>query len=181
MHRNDFIQQLEAYRGRWAAEKGVCDQFIEFISGNADCFERNSKEGHVTASAWVVNGAGTHVLLTHHRKLNRWLQLGGHVDGESDVLEGALREVEEESGLTEVAVLGEGIFDLDIHPIPARRDEPEHLHYDVRFLCQATGSEEFIVSDESHALDWVKIEEVGNLANEESMLRMARKCAGNTG
>tara|TARA_B110000438_G_C15608640_1_gene561221 strand:+ start:292 stop:837 length:546 start_codon:yes stop_codon:yes gene_type:complete len=181
MHRNEFIQQLEAYRQRWGEEKEVCDQFIEFISGNADCFERSFKEGHVTASAWVVNGEGSHVLLTHHRKLNRWLQLGGHVDGESDVLEGALREVEEESGLTEVRVLGEGIFDLDIHPIPARGDEPEHMHYDVRYLCQATGNEEFVVSDESHDLAWVKMGEVVKLANEESMLRMVRKCAGNVG
>jgi hypothetical protein len=89
--------------------------------------------------------------------------------------------VEEESGLTEVRVLGEGIFDLDIHPIPARGDEPEHMHYDVRYLCQATGNEEFVVSDESHDLAWVKMGEVVKLANEESMLRMVRKCAGNVG
>lgn len=177
MHRDKFLQQLEDYRRRWPDEEKECDRYIAFVSANEDCFQRSLAEGHVTASAWVVNRAGTHVLLTHHRKLNRWLQLGGHVDGESDVLAGALREVEEESGLAEVAVLGEGIFDLDIHPIPSRGDEPEHFHYDVRFLLQATGSEEFVVSEESHDLAWIKIEEVASVADEESMLRMARKCA----
>ena len=91
--------------------------------------------------------------MTHHRKLDRWLQLGGHADGDRDLAAVALREAEEESGLVDLVVLPD-IFDLDRHWIPERGDVPGHWHYDVRYVVRATGSEDFAVSDESHALAW---------------------------
>ena len=115
------------------------------------------------------------MLLTHHKKLERWLQLGGHADGDSDLAQVALREAEEESGLTDL-IVEPGIFDLERHAIPARGKEPEHYHHDVRFVVHATGSEEYIVSDESHALAWRNISElVDDIEAEESIRRMARK------
>ena len=119
--------------------------------------------------------AGAHVLLTHHAKLGRWLQPGGHSDGDPDTLAVALREAREESGL-DVGALDDAIFDLDVHRIPALGREPAHLHFDVRFLVQAA-HDRFRVSDESHALAWVPAVGLGALTDEESVLRMARKWA----
>jgi 8-oxo-dGTP pyrophosphatase MutT (NUDIX family) len=148
---------------------------IAFAEQEQNCCERTLLLGHFTGSCWLVSKDGERVLLTHHKKLERWLQLGGHADGDSDLAQVALREAEEESGLTDLIVESE-IFDLERHVIPVRGEEPEHYHHDVRFVVHATGSEEFIVSDESHALAWRVISElVDDVEAEESIRRMARK------
>jgi 8-oxo-dGTP pyrophosphatase MutT (NUDIX family) len=114
-------------------------------------------------------------LLTHHRKLDRWLQLGGHADGSGDLAEVALREAEEESGLSGLRVEA-AVFDLDRHLIPARKHEAEHWHYDVRFVVHVGASEDFVVGPESHDLAWRKISElVDDDHADESVRRMAMK------
>ncbi|MGJ8645025.1 MAG: NUDIX hydrolase [Luteolibacter sp.] len=175
VHRKSLLEQLYEYASRYPEEAGVTDRFIEFVESASACFERGLAVGHITGSAWVVNADGSEVLLTHHAKLDRWLQLGGHADGESDVFAVAVKEAEEESGLENFVQVGEGIFDIDIHPIPARKGEPEHLHYDVRYVLRPGGSMEFTVSDESHDLRWVKPEGVKELTTENSMMRMVEK------
>lgn len=153
----------------------MTERMTGFVSAHADCFERSLSLGHVTGSAWLVNRRRTHVLLTHHRKLNKWLQLGGHADGDSDVLAVAMKEALEESGLPDIAPLSPDIFDLDIHEIPARKSEPAHFHYDVRFALRANASEQYVVSDESHDLAWIDIARIATVTSETSMLRMANK------
>jgi len=176
VQRQSLIEQLSEYASRnGSAEADVIARFIEFVRTEPDCFKRSFPKGHITGSAWVVNGDGSEILLTHHRKLDRWLQLGGHADGESDVLAVAIKEAEEESGLSGFTHIGPGIFDIDIHPIPARKNEPEHLHYDVRYVLRANGCTDYTVSDESHDLRWVRPDEVKTLTTEESMARMVRK------
>jgi 8-oxo-dGTP pyrophosphatase MutT (NUDIX family) len=123
----------------------------------------------------VVNRNGSEVLLLHHRKLRKWLQPGGHADGEMNLLAVALREAREETGLESLAPWSSSIFDLDIHCIPARGDEPEHLHYDVRFAVIADEAEQLSINSESNSLLWVSLERVGELSDEESLLRMCRK------
>lgn len=174
MHRESLIEQLNDYALRYP-EEDVVGAFLEFVRNEPQCFERSLSKGHITGSAWVVNADGTEVLLTHHRKLDCWLQLGGHADGDSDVLAVAIKEAEEESGLTGFTHIGPGIFDIDIHPIPARKNEPEHLHYDVRYMLRVEGSTEYTISDESHDLRWVRPEEVESLTTESSMMRMVEK------
>lgn len=148
---------------------------IDFARHYENCCERTLTVGHFTGSCWLVSKDGQRVLLTHHKKLGRWLQLGGHADGNSNLAQVALREAEEESGLTDLSV-EPFIFDLERHAIPARGAEPEHYHYDVRFVVRAHGSEEYAVSDESHALAWRVISElVDDAEAEESIRRMARK------
>jgi 8-oxo-dGTP pyrophosphatase MutT (NUDIX family) len=148
---------------------------ISFAEQEENCCERTLLIGHFTGSCWLVSKDGQRVLLTHHKKLGRWLQLGGHADGDGDLVQVALREAEEESGLKDLRVEAE-IFDLERHAIPARGEEPEHYHHDVRFVVHATGSEEYFVSDESHALAWRNISElVDDKDAEESIRRMARK------
>lgn len=166
---------LRDYGDRHPLEAEVCRRFLAFVDAHVGCFERSLSLGHVTGSAWVVDAAGERVLLTHHRKLDIWVQLGGHADGDSDIFAVARREALEESGLPGLTALGDGIFDLDIHPIPARRSEPAHEHFDVRFAFRAPAGAAYRVSDESHDLAWVPVAALGRYTREHSMLRMARK------
>ncbi len=166
---------LREYRSRWPAEGAVVDRYLDFVTAHADCFERGLAIGHVTGSAWVVDASGRRALLTHHRKLDIWVQLGGHADGNPDVAEVALTEATEESGITGLTFVDKRLFDIDIHAIPARPGEPRHLHYDARFALRAPAGAHFTVSAESHALRWVEIAALEELTREPSMLRMADK------
>ena len=175
MRTESVLYMLSRYGAKYPEVASTVDQFSNFVSEKKDCFHRTLKEGHVTGSAWVVNETGRKVLLTHHKKLGRWLQMGGHADGESDILAVALREVKEESGLDKVEPISREIFDIDIHMIPQTGSEAEHFHYDIRFALVNLGNEEFVVSEESHDLCWVEISDLSEFTKDESMLRMARK------
>jgi 8-oxo-dGTP pyrophosphatase MutT (NUDIX family) len=139
----------------------------------ADAHLRKRLAGHLTASALVVNHERTHALLTHHKKLGRWLQLGGHCDGDANLVRVALREAIEESGI-EGLEIDPAVIDLDIHKIPARGSEPEHLHLDVRFVVHAPRGAREINSDESHALAWVSPAELSALNTDDSVRRLFR-------
>jgi len=166
---------LADYRARWPAESATIDRFLALLDDAEDPFLRDRLAGHFTASAWLVDRSGTRVLLTHHRKLDRWLQLGGHADGVRDFARVALTEAEEESGLPGLSVES-SIFDLDAHEIPAHKGVPAHIHYDVRFVVHAGEDEAFVVSDESHALAWRAIAElVDDATMDPSVRRMAVK------
>ena len=175
MHRKNLLSLLDDYRTRFPNEHDEIARFTSFVQAYPDCFERSLEVGHVTGSAWVINRTGTHALFTHHRKIGRWLQLGGHADGDSDVQSVALREVDEESGLASVRLVDETIFDIDIHRIGTRGEVPSHLHYDVRFLIQAVGNDEINMSDESNDLTWFDVARVRDQFRDESILRMLRK------
>jgi 8-oxo-dGTP pyrophosphatase MutT (NUDIX family) len=171
-----FIHALAAYRERHPDEAATVAEFAELAQAEgADPYCRERLQGHFTASAWLVDAGGRRALLTHHRKLDRWLQPGGHADGDRDLARAALREAEEESGLRELVVEG-GLFDLDRHWIPERGAEPGHWHYDARFVVRATGGEDFVVGEESHDLAWRDIEAIASdPASDDSLRRMARK------
>lgn len=139
------------------------------------CFHRDHLPGHLTGSAWIVDQTKKFVLLTHHVKLNKWLQPGGHADGDENIFAVALREAEEETGLTKFKLLHSGIFDIDIHTIPARKDFPEHLHYDVRFLFEANQQDELVITEESHNLKWFPLRDLETITDNASMLRMRDK------
>lgn len=151
------------------------EQMKKFVTSTSECFERTHLPGHVTGSALVVSPDLKEVLLTHHKKLNKWLQLGGHSDGDSQTARVALREAKEESGLRGLRLIHNCPFDLDIHEIPERNNEPAHFHYDVRFLVVADGDRRFQLSNESHSLAWLTINQARTLTFEESMLRQFDK------
>jgi 8-oxo-dGTP pyrophosphatase MutT (NUDIX family) len=163
------------YRLRWPEEAGVVEHFVALLHDTSDPFLRERLSGHFTASAWLVTGDGDRVLLTHHRKLDRWLQLGGHADGDRDLARAALREAGEESGLAGLEVVP-GIFDLDRHWIPEHGGVPAHWHYDVRYVVRASADESFSVSDESHALAWRGVAALAvDASADASLRRMAGK------
>lgn len=147
-----------------------------FLKNNENCFDRKTLRGHITGSAWLLSPDYKSVLLTHHAILDKWLQLGGHADGEADIKKVALREAQEETGITGITFVSTDIFDVDVHEIPENihKQEPVHYHYDIRYLLQAN-TLSFSVSSESKALKWFPIENIFNKSLSVSLLRMARK------
>lgn len=169
-------RELQDYALRWPQEAATVAHFAELLDEVASQpFSRERLAGHFTGSAWLVDRTGRRVLLTHHRKLGRWLQLGGHADGDVDLGRVALKEAEEESGLTGLS-LEPGLFDLDRHWIPARIDVPAHWHYDVRYVVRAGVDENFVVSAESLDLAWRDVAELVDAPDsDESVRRMSQK------
>ncbi len=171
----NLVLALLAEAGDSAAPSETTRIFRDFAAAHADCCERSCVPGHFTGSAWVVSADGERALLLHHRKLDIWVQPGGHADGDGDLAAVALREAEEETGLPGLRIEG-GVFDLDRHAIPARGSDPGHFHYDVRFVVRAGAHEGFVVNEESHALAWVPVRDIaGDPHADESVRRMARK------
>lgn len=178
MHRRPLLELIDRYAVRYPEEHALVTRFRNFVAAHEDCLERSLTMGHVTGSAWLVDATGGRLLLTHHRKLGKWLQLGGHADGEADLLQATLREAWEESGLEPIEPVEAEIFDLDIHVIPARKQDAAHEHFDVRFALRHPGDGKFHVSDESHELAWAPITDLSEFTDEPSILRMARKWLG---
>jgi 8-oxo-dGTP pyrophosphatase MutT (NUDIX family) len=180
VHRKPILDALARYLERWPGERLAVDHVTQFVRANPDCCERSCREGHITGAAWIVSADGSQFLLTHHKKLGKWLQLGGHADGDADVPAVALREAREESGMEKFEWLDTGgpasLLDVDVHLIPARGDEPPHLHHDLRYLLRAGPDQPLAISHESSDLRWfpsASAEEL--LANDAGLLRMARK------
>lgn len=175
--------QLADYARRHPEHAGLADEFSTLLDDIENPFLRSRLAGHFTGSAWLVSADGERILLTHHRKLDRWLQLGGHADGERDLAKVALMEAEEESGLSGLVLEDGVLFDIDKHWIPERKDVPGHWHYDARYVVRALGSETFVVSEESLALAWRTVAEVAAEAIETpdgdpSLPRMAKRWLG---
>lgn len=175
MNRESFLEQLHQYKTDYREEQEFVPLFIDILS-YPNAYERSLLERHLTASAWVIHPDQQQVLLLHHAKLNRWLQPGGHADGDEDLLAVARKEVEEETGLKDLDMIGDVFFDLDIHTIPARKGVPEHDHYDVRFAFIARDYEQIQGNHESNGLEWVPWDQVEKLAGgEASIVRMVEK------
>lgn len=170
-----LVSALAEYAQRWPDEQAIVALFEELAGDGANPYVRERLAGHFTSSCWLVDRSGRRTLLTHHRKLGMWLQLGGHADGERDLQVVALKEAEEESGLRGLSITP-GIFDLDRHWIPEHKGVPAHWHYDVRYVVHAGEDEAYTVSEESHDLAWRDIAELA-VANgtDASVQRMARK------
>lgn len=198
-NRNHLLESLENYKNTWGgldvtfgsdishSEFLILDQFVAFINSNPRCFWRENISGHMTGSAMVFDPTSSKVLLTHHRKLNLWLQLGGHADGHHILHDVALTEAHEESGLNDLELYAYEAdvfnaanshpipFDIDCHVIPARSNDPAHLHFDVRFLIACNADLKPKISEESHAIQWFTLDEGRTITNEPSMIRQFDK------
>ncbi|MBM3866440.1 MAG: NUDIX hydrolase [Verrucomicrobia bacterium] len=183
MHRGPVLALLAAHEPRAApgAEAAALREILAFVRTHPDCLERHCAPGHLTGSAWIVSPCRRRVLLTHHRKLDRWLQLGGHADGDGDLLAVARREAAEESGLAGLRVVSPAIFDVDRHWIPERPAQPGHFHHDLRFLLEGDPAEPLRLTRESKALAWVELGAVAALNPEDSIARLVRKTPDSAG
>lgn len=190
MQRDLICKFLDLYATRWLGatppkrhqneDSEIYKRFREFVNQTERCFENQNLPGHITGSALVVSSDFQRVLLTLHKKLGFWLQLGGHSDGEPDTAGVALREAQEESGLERFTFGGPCAdrvpFDLDIHPIPARGEMAAHYHYDVRYILIANSPENNInASEESDDLRWFTVAEAKEICKDRSMQRQFEK------
>lgn len=179
MTRDQFAQSLrERDLSGSAAEQEHRVKMLELLSNRPDCFWRHCFPAHFTGSALVVSHDGRRALLHHHRNLGRWQQFGGHCDGDEDVLRVAQREALEESGVEGLVVASRAPFDLDIHEIPAnaKKNEPVHFHYDVRYVLIAPEGAIFKQSEESLELKWFTPDEMLAICGDDAgLVRLTQK------
>ncbi|WP_291724654.1 NUDIX hydrolase [Bernardetia sp.] len=182
MDKQDILKLLENYQPIFSEEKKFQKEIIDFIEQNDDFALRSNLTGQLTGSAWVVNSERTKVLLIHHKKLNRWLQIGGHIETDDQTIEQTiLREVTEESGLKNLKLLSSSIYDLDVHTIPQKKEVAEHLHFDIRLVVEADENDTLLAQNEE-VLDvkWYFVSEMENPSETDilidaSMKRMINK------
>ena len=182
MNKQPILDLLENYRTSFVEEIEFQKQMIDFLTQHDDFALRSNLTGQLTGSAWVVNKERTKVLLIHHKKLNKWLQIGGHIEEtDQSIEETILREIKEESGLKDLKLLSSSIYDIDIHTIPQKKEIAEHLHFDIRFLVEADENEKLSPQNEEILdIKWYALNKVQNLANsttsiDQSMKRMVAK------
>ncbi len=177
MHRKKLLSLLKQYKPYDACEAEVKDRLVDFVKSTKSCFDNFFREGHITASAWVLDKENKKVGLVLHKLFKRWLQPGGHSDGNPDTPQEALREAQEEFGIEGLRLDSENIFDIDIHLIKEdkKRDLGEHYHFDVRFLVTGDSNVPPKVSDEVTDVRWVKLADVIKLNSEEAFKRMIYK------
>jgi len=177
MHRQQLLQLLSQYKTPHMEEAAMVARTLRFVQQHDNCFDRNLAHGHVSGSAWVLNPARSHVLMLHHRKLDRWLQPGGHADKDPDIESVVLKETSEESGvdLAHIRLVSDTIFDVDVHTVYPSKHDPRHEHFDIRFLLEIDDNIPLPGNDESHQVLWVPLEQVSRFNNARSLYRMVQK------
>lgn len=175
--KEEILAQLEGYSTSYLEEQAFLSQTVSFVKNTALPCSRNTLEGHLTASAWILNSDKSSALLIHHKKLDRWFQPGGHIeDHDTSLLSASMREAKEECGIQDPKVWSPEIFDIDVHTIPKRKEVPEHLHYDIRFCFIATNNEYKADLTEVKGIKWVTLSECILQADKMgSVSRMALK------
>lgn len=173
----DLLKELENYQPYDTREESNVRTVIEFLQSKENCYSRTNLEGHITAGGFVADGKGN-ILLNHHKKSGMWFQFGGHSDGDSNSLNVATREIMEECGITNLRLISNKIFDVDVQRIANNftKNEPEHFHYDINFLFY-TNNYDYVLSNESTEIKWVTIDEAKKLVSQDdfAMHRMIAK------
>jgi len=154
MFNAELVTQLSRFMPSDDSERMSLEVLRQFVAENALAFERSLLFGHVTASALLLNKDTTKFLLMHHRKLDKWVQLGGHCDGNPDTLAVALKEASEESGIDRIEAVSPEIADVDVHLIPLGKGVPAHFHFDVRYIVKTVATDDLVINHESCALQW---------------------------
>lgn len=173
--RERLLDELSGYEPADSIEAFNVAAVVNLLTISADPFSRGQFDpGHITASCYIVDPGGR-LLLHHHRRLDRWLQMGGHVESSELTFEAALREGREESGLADLMLDG-GILDVDVHAIPASKGDPLHHHFDVRYIARTSAPDSVSMHpDESNDLAWVTLARAEQLMNAPESTRVIRK------
>ena len=155
---------IRAFRPGCPQEERDRAELLRRLDSGEDLLGRDNLSAHLTASAWVTTPQRDRVLLAHHNLYNSWAWLGGHADGSADLARVALREVQEESGLTRLRLVSPEVYSLEILAVTGheKRGEyvPSHLHLNVTFLVEADPEEPLQVkADENSRLAWFSPEE----------------------
>jgi len=181
MNREEGRRQLLAFIPFSEESRLAQEAFLEFFDRYENAADRSLLHGHFTASAWIVSADRSAALLTHHRKLDKWIPLGGHCDGDFDFRAVALKEAREESGLPDFRILRAEPIDLHSHRIPAFGEVPEHLHHDIRFLLEADAEGGLILAEEeSFAVQWVPITRLREFTSESFLIELSQRVQGLT-
>ena len=168
-------RSLQAYVPSDARERGFQERMLELLEREKPFSREHFEPGHFTASAFVLSPEQDAVLLILHKKLQIWVQPGGHVEADDiSLVAAARREIGEELGILLPAGLDVPIFDIDIHPISARKTDPAHEHFDVRFRFQSS-TLAFVQNEEVAEARWVELRTVERVTEDESVLRAIRK------
>jgi 8-oxo-dGTP pyrophosphatase MutT (NUDIX family) len=158
--RDALFREIRAYQPEDAAEADGRNAVLDLLSLDDFASRNHFEPGHITASGFIVDAGGARVLLHHHRRLNRWLQMGGHLEPGETPTAAALREAGEESGLSDLFFLRDAIFDLDVHVIPAFGAEPGHRHFDLRYLLSTNQPDRIAIDNkESLSLAWFSLDD----------------------
>ena len=167
----NLIEQLKNYKPYNAQEEADRGAFLRFLEKNENAYSRENTEGHITVSAWIVNPDRTRVLFCYHNIYNSWSWVGGHADGNDDLLFVAIKEAREETGAA-VRALSDEIFSLEILPVAGHvrkgKYVSSHVHYNVTYLVEADENEALrICEDENSAVAWIDIEEIPEKSTEK--------------
>ena len=179
--RERLLEDLRGYEPADSIEAFNVASVVNLLTSSADPFSRaHFDPGHITASCYIVDGGGR-LLLHHHRRLDRWLQMGGHVEADELTPDAALREAREESGLADL-LLESRILDVDVHAIPASKGDPLHHHFDVRYLARTAAPHSATMHpDESNDLAWFTLPRAEELMNAPESSRVIRKLGAMSG
>ena len=172
-----LLEELRCYRAADPVEAQHQRAVLDLLSYAPSPFSRDHfVPGHITGSCFIVDPSSGRVLLHHHRRLGRWLQMGGHLESGESAVEAALREGREESGLSDLTLMSDAVFDIDVHDIPAAKGEPEHLHFDIRHVARTSQPDSIVIDRaESYELAWVELDRAIPLMNEEASKRAMLK------
>lgn len=172
--KHELIESILKYQDQYPEERdpGIV---IDFIESTDNLFGRDSMKGHITCSAWVLNADLTEVVLVKHRRLDRWIRPGGHIEAMESPFEGAYREGVEETGIQELTPWSSDIFHISVHDFPSGKDGPAHYHYDLRYLFIAPPQAELVMTDETDGVRWVNLHQIHEYTEEATMIDMAEK------
>jgi len=171
-----LVEEVSAYAPSGEAERKSQAAILDLLRRATDPFTRDHTD-HITGSAIVARPDGSAFLMVFHRRLERWLQPGGHVEPEdASVRDTALREAREETGVTELDIANEGrIVDLDVHPIPATKKRPAHVHYDLRYLLTTRASATLAEPLEIEKVAWFSLDQALAAGADRSLARALGK------
>jgi 8-oxo-dGTP pyrophosphatase MutT (NUDIX family) len=173
--KEDLIKMLEHYKVEHKDEN--ISKLVNFLKENENAYSRTNLGGHITCSTWILNKECDEVFLIHHAKYDKWLQPGGHMEIGENIFQAGLREGMEETGFSDLKLMSEKIFDIDIHKIPnnEKKSEPEHYHYDIRLIATSLKKEVNVCEKEVKGYDWTKINKLKLITNDPSLFRMVNK------